>query len=118
MILNQIALEDFISHKKTQIDLGLGINVIIGPNGAGKTSILDGISFALFNDYSGRGKKENLINSKAKKCKVKLGFTEAGIDYCAEWSMERKGAASGSFFRIIEGKNQILARTAKASLPA
>jgi exonuclease SbcC len=116
MILDQITLEEFISHKKTQINLGYGINVIIGPNGAGKTSILDGISFALFNDFSSRGKKENLINSKAKKCKVKLGFTEAGIAYCADWSMERKGSARGSFFRIVDGKNQILATTAKESL--
>ena len=63
MILNKICLEDFVSHKKTEIDLDYGINVIIGPNGAGKTSILDGISFALFNDTC-RGKKENIINSK------------------------------------------------------
>ena len=116
MILNQIMLEDFISHKKTQIDFGYGINVIIGPNGAGKTSILDGISFALFNDYSNRGKKENLINSKAKKCKVKLGFTEAGIAYCVDWSMERKGAASGSFFRIVDGRNMILATGGERSI--
>ncbi|MGD0645301.1 MAG: AAA family ATPase [Candidatus Bathyarchaeia archaeon] len=116
MILNQITLEDFISHKKTQIDLGYGINVIIGPNGAGKTSILDGISFALFNDYSSRGKKENLINSKAKKCKVKLGFTEAGIAYCIDWSLERKGAASGSFFRIVDGRKMILATGGERSV--
>ena len=60
MILNKIKLENFISHKNTEIDLGYGINVVVGPNGAGKTSILlDAISFALFNDYSNRGKKEN-----------------------------------------------------------
>jgi DNA repair protein SbcC/Rad50 len=116
MILDQITLEDFISHKKTQIDFGYGINVIIGPNGAGKTSILDGISFALFNDYSSRGKKESLINSKAKKCKVKLSFTEAGIAYCVDWSMERKGAASGSFFRIVDGRNMILATGGERSI--
>ena len=65
MILNKIKLEDFISHKKTELELGYGINVVVGPNGAGKTSILDGIIFALFNDSSSRGKKENLINSRA-----------------------------------------------------
>src|SRR3990170_8199687 len=107
MILNKIKLEDFISHKKTELELGYGINVVVGPNGAGKTSILDGILFALFNDSSSRGKKENLINSRAKKCKVELAFTEGGIGYVVEWVMERKGAAQGSLFRVSEGKEKL-----------
>src|SRR5512139_115176 len=102
MILNKIKLEDFVSHKKTELDLGLGINVVVGPNGAGKTSILDGISYALFNDTD-RGKKENLINSRARRCKVWLAFTEGGISYDVEWSLERKGSAHGSFFRTVDG---------------
>ncbi len=57
MILNKIKLSDFVSHKNTELDLGYGINVVVGPNGAGKTSILDAISFVLFNDYTNRGKK-------------------------------------------------------------
>ena len=57
MILNKVKLHDFISHRNTELLLGYGINVVVGPNGAGKTSILDAISFALFNDYSNRGRK-------------------------------------------------------------
>ena len=88
MILNKIILENFISHKKTHLDLDYGINVVIGPNGAGKTAILDAVSFALFCDYSNRGKKENLINTKSKECKIGLIFSESGVvqdevmDYC------------------------------------
>jgi DNA repair protein SbcC/Rad50 len=110
MILNKIRLENFISHKKTELELGYGINVVVGPNGAGKTSILDGISFALFSDSSSRGKKENLINSRAKRCKVGLGFTEGGIGYDVEWSMERKGSAQGSLFRLAGKKRNLLVR--------
>jgi exonuclease SbcC len=109
MILNRIKLEDFISHKKTEIELGYGINVVVGSNGAGKTAILDGILFALFNESS-RGKKENLINSRAKKCKVELTFTEGGIGYDVEWVMERKGAARGSLFRLTDGKRKLEVR--------
>jgi exonuclease SbcC len=109
MILNRIRLEDFISHKKTELELGYGINVVVGSNGAGKTSILDGILFALFNE-SGRGKKENLINSRAKKCKVELAFTEGGIGYDVEWVMERKGSARGSLFRFSDGKRKLEVR--------
>jgi len=116
VIINKVRLEDFISHKKTELDLGLGINVVVGPNGAGKTSILDGISFSLFNEYSNRGKKQNLVNSRAKRCKVGLSFTEAGISYDVEWSLEKGGPAHGSFFRIIDGKRMLLARDGERSV--
>ncbi|MGD0028794.1 MAG: AAA family ATPase [Candidatus Bathyarchaeia archaeon] len=116
MILNRVKLENFISHKNTVIDLGYGINVVVGPNGAGKTSILDAISFALFNDYSNRGKKENLINSRAKRCRVGVAFTEAGINYDVEWSMERKGSAHGSLFRLEKGKKNLLTRDGERSV--
>jgi exonuclease SbcC len=115
MILNKVKLEDFISHKKTEIELGYGINVIVGPNGAGKTSVLDGISFALFND-AGRGKKENLINSKADKCKVALSFTEAGVEYDVDWVMERGGSAKGSLYRLKDGKRSLLVRGGERSV--
>ena len=116
MILNKIKLEDFVSHKNTELDLGLGINVVVGPNGAGKTSILDGISFALFNEYSNRGKKENLVNSRAKRCRVWLSFTEGGVCYDVEWRMEKRGSAHGSFFRTIDGKRILLARDGERSV--
>jgi exonuclease SbcC len=87
VILNKVKLKDFVSHTNTELDLGYGINVVTGPNGAGKTSILDAISFALFNDYSSRGRKENLINSKASKCRTAVEFTEGTIKYAVEWSM-------------------------------
>ena len=115
MILNKVKLEDFISHKKTEIELSYGINVIVGPNGAGKTSVLDGVSFALFND-SCRGKKENIINSKANRCKVSLEFTEAGVGYEVDWSMERGSPAKGNLFRIVDGKRSLLVRGGERSV--
>jgi exonuclease SbcC len=116
MILSKIRLEDFISHKKTELSLGYGINVVVGPNGAGKTAILDGISFALFSDSGSRGKKENLINSRAKKCKVELAFTEGGISYDIEWAMERRGAAKGSLFRLTGERKNLLVRGGERSV--
>jgi exonuclease SbcC len=110
MILNRVKLNDFISHKHSEFELGYGISVVIGPNGAGKTSVLDAISFALFNDYSGRGKKENLINSKANKCKAAVEFTEGGIRYAAEWSMDRNKSARGSLYRLQNDSRLLLAQ--------
>jgi exonuclease SbcC len=110
VILNKVKLNDFISHKSTELDLGYGINVVIGPNGSGKTSVLDAISFALFNDYSSRGKKENLINSKASKCRTAVEFTEGGIKYAVEWSMERNKSARGGLYRLQDGNRAMLAQ--------
>ena len=110
MILNKIKLSDFISHKNTELELGYGINVVVGPNGAGKTSILDAISFALFSDYSNRGKKENLINSKANKCKAAVEFSEGGVKYAVEWSMDRGKSAKGSLYRVQNGDRTLLAQ--------
>jgi len=116
MILSKIRLNDFVSHKNTELDLGYGINVVVGPNGAGKTSILDAISFALFNDYSNRGKKENLINSTAKKCWATLEFVEGGIKYSAEWSMMREKSAKGNLYRMQNGSKTLLAQGGSAVL--
>jgi len=116
MILNKIKLNDFVSHKNTELDLGYGINVVVGPNGAGKTSILDAISFALFNDYTNRGKKENLINSTAKKCRATLEFVEGGIKYSAEWSMDREKSAKGNLYRMQNGSKTLLAQGGTAVL--
>jgi len=116
MILNKIKLNDFISHKNTELDLGYGINVVVGPNGAGKTSILDAISFALFNDCSNRGRKENLINSRAKKCGATVEFVEGGIKYSAEWSMEREKSAKGNLYRMQNGSKALLAQGGSAVL--
>jgi exonuclease SbcC len=107
MILNRVKLSDFISHRNTELEFGYGINVVVGPNGAGKTSILDAISFALFNDYSIRGRKENLINSRANRCKVSVEFTEGGIRYAVEWSMERNRSAKGSLYRVQNGGRRL-----------
>ena len=114
MILTKVRLNDFISHKNTELSLGYGINVVVGPNGAGKTSILDAISFALFNDYSNRGRKENLINSRANTCRAAVEFTEGGVKYAVEWSMERGKSARGNLYRVQNGEKKLLAQGGNA----
>ena len=110
VILNKISLENFISHKKTQLDLDYGINVVIGPNGSGKTAILDAVSFSLFCDYSNRGKKENLINNKAKKCSTGLEFSEGGMKYSVEWIIKKRGSPKGKLYREQENGKMLLAQ--------
>lgn len=80
MILERLSMENFKSHKNTQIDFNTGISIIIGENGAGKSSILEAVSFALFKQYSGR-KVESLIRNGKQKMGVELDFFSNGRSY-------------------------------------
>ena len=57
MLIREVILENFMSHKYSRIQLGPGVNVICGPNGAGKSSILLGISLALGQSHTERSKR-------------------------------------------------------------
>lgn len=110
MLLKKVNLENFISHKSSELEFDYGINVITGPNGAGKTSILDAVSFGLFNVHS-RGKNENLVHRGAEKSKVVVEFNEGGIDYAVEWDIDRKRKqAKGVLFKLKNGEKSIIAR--------
>ncbi len=73
MIIDYIQLNNFLSHKDTEIRFEKGINIIYGKNGAGKSSIVDAIRFALFGEKRG-DKIAELIRSKSTECSVTIGF--------------------------------------------
>lgn len=85
MIINNIILENFKSHKKTNIKLNNGISVILGRNGAGKSTILEAISYAFFKQVN--GKMDEIIRKKSeetdiiKQMKVTIKFNHNGKDY-------------------------------------
>ena len=57
MLIREVILENFMSHKYSRIPLGPGINVICGPNGSGKSSVLLGISVALGQSHTERSRR-------------------------------------------------------------
>ncbi|RAP43675.1 AAA family ATPase [uncultured Methanosphaera sp.] len=85
MIINNIRLENFRSHKNTEIDFNQGISLILGENGAGKSSILEAISYTLFKDTN--SKIDDLIrkpqddNDVIDKMLVTIEFKHNGITY-------------------------------------
>ena len=48
MLIEEIHIRNFLSHRDTRIGFSTGINIIIGKNGAGKSSIVDAMRMALF----------------------------------------------------------------------
>ena len=110
MILKKVYVENFISHRNSKIEFDYGVNVITGPNGAGKTSILDAISFGLFNVHS-RGRNENLIHRNADKSRIIIEFNEGGVDYIVEWDIDRRRRQTrGILSKIQNGGKSIIAR--------
>ncbi|OYT25319.1 MAG: hypothetical protein B6U95_09675, partial [Thermofilum sp. ex4484_82] len=55
--IKEVILENFMSYKYSRIPFKPGLNIITGPNGSGKSSILLGISVALGQTYTERGRR-------------------------------------------------------------
>jgi len=112
MIIKKIKLENFKSHKNTEINLFTGINTIMGHNGSGKTSILEAISFALFKQYTSK-KIDDLIKTGSKKMAVELTFVVNGQTY--QVKRERTGSSKatlkvleeGTFAGVVSGDKQV-----------
>ena len=70
--IKKVILENFQSHKYTEIDFDKYLNVIVGPSDQGKTAVIRGIKWALFNEPSG----DFFIREGAKDCSVTIVFND------------------------------------------
>lgn len=59
-MIKRIILNNFLSHTDTSIEFHPGITVFVGHNGSGKSSIIDSITFALFDEHTRKSHK-NLL---------------------------------------------------------
>src|ERR687893_806802 len=59
-MIKDIKLHNFISHRDTSLLLEKGITIFVGHNGSGKSSIIDSITFALFDEHTRKSDK-NLL---------------------------------------------------------
>lgn len=80
MIIEDVKLENFISHEQSDIMFETGINIIVGHNGAGKSSIIDAIRFALFSEKRG-SKMEELIKKGRNNASVQMKFKVDSYEY-------------------------------------
>ncbi|CCQ93074.1 putative RecF/RecN/SMC N-terminal domain protein [[Clostridium] ultunense Esp] len=70
--IKKIVLENFQSHKYTEIELDQHLNVIVGPSDHGKTAIIRGLKWALFNEPSG----DFFIREGENECSVTVIFND------------------------------------------
>jgi len=66
MIVKEVCLRNFKSHRNTRIGFEKGINLIAGRNGAGKSSILEAILVALYG-VRGGARKSDLLHVGAEE---------------------------------------------------
>jgi exonuclease SbcC len=106
MLLKKLYLENFVSHKSTEIEFSKGITVITGKNGAGKTSILDSLLFCLFKE-SRTGNLKDLIHLNSTSAKSYLVFEEGLKDYESSWELDQKKGVKSAILKQLPG--QVLA---------
>lgn len=74
-MLKQIQINNFQSHKHSQLDLAPGVNVIIGTSDAGKSAIFRALNWLLTNRPLGKA----YVRWKAKECKVGINLNDTTI---------------------------------------
>ena len=85
MIIEELTLKNFKSHKNSKIEFNDDITVILGQNGAGKSTLLEAIRFALFKKVDGNIKdmvrKPVTAQDDVSTMMVKLKFRHNNIHY-------------------------------------
>lgn len=70
--IKKVIIENFQSHKYTELDFDEHLNVIVGPSDQGKSAIIRGIKWALFNEPSGNF----FIREGENDCSVTIVFND------------------------------------------
>jgi len=81
-MITSVKLDNFLSHKDTELTFDNGVTVFIGGNGAGKSSIIDAMTFALFGKTR-RGTNEETIRDGENQAATQIYFEVNGKKYQA-----------------------------------
>ncbi len=102
IIFEKIRWKNFLStgNHFTEVDIQRNnTNLIIGTNGAGKSTVLDALTFGLFNKPFRKIKKSQLINTTNEKdCLVEVEFSINGRHYIV-----RRGIKPNIFEIVVNG---------------
>ena len=112
ILFKQIRWRNFLStgNTFTEVDFTEAqTNLIVGTNGAGKSTVLDALTFVLFNKPFRKINKPQLINSvNEKDCTVEIEFSTGSVD----WKVIR--GIKPNVFEIYKN-GELLDRAAAAS---
>lgn len=108
-MISKIVLENWKSHKNSELEFGKGTNVLVGIMGAGKTAVMDAICFAFFGTFPSLNSKKvslsELILSKPnsmEKARIELHFSQGKKFYKLERTIFAEKSSQAKLFE--EGK--------------
>ena len=105
IVFKKLTYKNFLSTGNNPITIDLNKSrstLVVGTNGTGKSTILDAISFALFNKPHRNVKRGGLVNSvNGKNCEVDIEFETAGH----EWRVHR--GIKPNTFEVYQDGNMI-----------
>ena len=105
IVFKKLTYKNFLSTGNNPITIDLNKSrstLVVGTNGTGKSTILDAISFALFNKPHRNVKRGGLVNSvNGKNCEVDIEFETAGH----EWRVHR--CIKPNTFEVYQDGNMI-----------
>ncbi len=102
MIIEEVEIKNFRSHKNSKIKFDQGISVIVGDNGSGKTSILEAVNFALFKQKPNNINADDLIRRGAEEAEVSVTFRSNGRKFRALRSRKIGKASGSALYRLEE----------------
>ncbi len=105
--VKEVILENFMSYEYARIPLSRGLNIITGPNGAGKSTILLGISIAMGQSHTERGRRlSDLIRIGRDVARVSIVLDNREVDGRRPFPGIRSDEVV--FTRIIRGDGNYL----------
>ena len=103
LLFKKLRYKNFLSSGDTFTEINFlanNTNLIIGSNGAGKSTILDALTFVLFNKPFRKINKPQLVNSvNEKNCTVEIEFSSNNREY-----LVRRGIKPNVFDIEVDGK--------------
>jgi len=89
--IKKVTLENFQSHKYTQMEFGPELNIIVGPSDSGKSAIIRALKWVMYNEPSG----DFFIREGEKECTVTLELSDGT-------SLQRYRTRSKNGYRLID----------------
>jgi len=115
LVVDEVKMNNVLSHVDTKLRLPLGVTVIVGPNGAGKTSIIDAISYALFSIHSrDPRRKDPLIRIGAASASIEVSFRVGGKRYVVVKRLARGSSTTALLYEVVDGKRRPIAVSPRA----
>ena len=96
-MIKKLILNNFLSHKNTSLEFTPGITVFVGHNGSGKSSIIDSITFALFNEHTRKSNKNLVTKGVGQISSDELGsfvvmdFSVGSVNYKIHRQIDNTG---------------------------